>query len=63
MLSWAEVQDIVTARLPGASFEEIQLDEDDGRMIYEVKFRDTAGAEYEADLDAYTGEILKWEKD
>ncbi|MCC2258645.1 PepSY domain-containing protein [Intestinimonas aquisgranensis] len=63
VLSWAEVQDIVTARLPGASFEEIQLDEDDGRMIYEVKFRDTTGAEYEADLDAYTGEILKWEKD
>ena len=39
------------------------LDEDDGNMIYEVKFRDTAGAEYEADLDAFTGEILKWEKD
>ena len=63
VLSWAEVQAIVTARLPGASFEEIQLDEDDGRKIYEVKFWDTAGVEYEADLDALTGEILKWEKD
>ncbi len=63
VLSWAEVQAIVTARLPGASFEEIQLDEDDGRKIYEIKFWDTAGVEYEADLDALTGEILKWEKD
>lgn len=63
VLSWTEVQAIVTARLPGASFEEIQLDEDDGRKIYEVKFWDTAGVEYEADLDALTGEILKWEKD
>lgn len=63
VLAWAEVQAIVTARLPGASFEEIQLDEDDGRLIYEIKFWDTAGVEYEADLDARTGEILKWEKD
>lgn len=63
VLSWAEVQAIVTARLPGASFEEIQLDEDDGRKIYEIKFWDSAGVEYEADLDALTGEILKWEKD
>lgn len=63
MLTRDEVQAIVIDRLPGASFEEVKLDEDDGNMIYEVKFRDTAGAEYEADLDAFTGEILKWEKD
>lgn len=63
MLTRDEVQTIVIDRLPGASFEEVKLDEDDGNMIYEVKFRDTAGAEYEADLDAFTGEILKWEKD
>ncbi|MGN8966760.1 PepSY domain-containing protein [Intestinimonas sp. HCP28S3_D6] len=63
MLTRDEIQAIVTDRLPGASFEEVKLDEDDGKMIYEVKFRDIAGAEYEADLDAFTGEILKWEKD
>ena len=63
MLTRDEIQAIVTDRLPGASFEEVKLDEDDGKIIYEVKFWDTAGAEYEADLDAFTGEILKWEKD
>lgn len=63
MLTRDEIKAIITGRLPGVSFEEVKLDEDDGKMIYEVKFRDTAGAEYEADLDAYTGEILKWEKD
>lgn len=63
MLTRDEIQAIVTDRLPGASFEEVKLDEDDGKMIYEVKFWDIAGAEYEADLDAFTGEILKWEKD
>ena len=63
LLTRDELQAIVTDRLPGASFEEVKLDEDDGKMVYEVKFRDTAGTEYEADLDAHTGEILKWEKD
>ena len=63
VLGWDQVQAIVTGRLPDAVFEEIQLDEDDGRLIYEVKFWDAAGEEYEAELDAYTGEILKWERD
>lgn len=63
VLTWDAVQAIVTGRLPDAVFEEIQLDEDDDRLIYEVKFWDAAGAEYEAELDARTGEILKWEKD
>ena len=63
VLSWDQVQAIVTGRLPDAVFEEIQLDEDDDRLIYEVKFWDAAGEEYEAELDACTGEILKWERD
>ena len=63
VLSWDQVQAIVTGRLPDAVFEEIQLDEDDGRLLYEVKFWDAAGEEYEAELDAFTGEILKWERD
>ena len=63
VLSWDQVQAIVTGRLPDAVFEEIKLDEDDDRLIYEVKFWDAAGEEYEAELDAYTGEILKWERD
>lgn len=63
VLSWDQVQAIVTGRLPDAVFEEIKLDEDDDRLIYEVKFWDAAGEEYEAELDARTGEILKWERD
>lgn len=63
VLSWDQVQAIVTSRLPDAVFEEIKLDEDDDRLIYEVKFWDAAGEEYEAELDACTGEILKWERD
>ena len=63
VLSREAVQSIVTGRMPGAVFDEFQLDEDDGRPIYEVKFRDAAGEEYEAEVDARTGAILKWELD
>ena len=63
ILTWDEAKAVITARLPDAQFEEIKLDDDDGRPIYELKFWDSSRVEYEADLDAVTGEILKWEKD
>lgn len=40
----------------------VELDADDGRMVYEVEFG-TASAEYEIDLDARTGEIVKNESE
>ncbi|MCD8122795.1 MAG: PepSY domain-containing protein [Clostridiales bacterium] len=40
----------------------VKLDSDDGRMIYEIEFR-TAKLEYEAEVDASTGEVLAWEVD
>ena len=39
-----------------------ELDQDHGRTIYELELRDGA-AEYECDIDASTGDILKWETD
>ena len=54
---------MVTGHLPGAVFEEVKLDEEDGRLIYELKFWDADGREYEAELDASTGAVLKWEQD
>ena len=45
---------------------EIELDRDDGFTVYEVEFKTyTNGVEteYEYDIDAYTGEILKKEID
>ena len=40
----------------------VELDEDDGRWIYEAKLRH-GDLKYEIELDAFTGEILKWEED
>lgn len=63
LLTLEEAQAVVTGRLPGAVFEEVKLDEEDGRLIYELKFWDADGREYEAELDASTGAVLKWEQD
>ena len=61
-LSEAAVGDILRQRLPEAVLKELELDEDDGRWIYEAKLRH-GDLKYEIELDAFTGEILKWEED
>ena len=54
--------DILSQRLPEAVLKELELDEDEGRWIYEDKLRH-GDLKYEIELDAFTGEILKWEED
>lgn len=41
---------------------EADYDYEDGRMVYEVEFA-VGGVEYEYDIDAATGDILKYERD
>ena len=45
-----------------AVFEKTEKDHEDGRLVYEVEFK-SAGYEYDYEIDAKTGEILKAEKD
>ncbi|AOV08977.1 PepSY domain-containing protein [Sporosarcina ureilytica] len=42
--------------------KEIELDNDDGRLYYEIEMKD-GKYEYELDIDAYTGDVLDFEKD
>ena len=59
-----EAQNIALERVPGASAQNIsiELDEDDGWYIYEGDIV-YDGMEYEFEIDANTGNILKWEED
>ncbi len=56
---------IALSRVPGANSSHVRnlhLDWEDGRMVYEGKiyFR---GLEYEFDIDAVSGRIVKWDVD
>ncbi len=48
---------------PSAAFDvKSQLDDEDGRMVYEVEFQ-VGALEYDYEIDASTGEVLKAETD
>ncbi len=43
-------------------FDRVEPDRDNGKLVYEVEFK-SGGYEYEAEIDAKDGSVLKWEKD
>lgn len=53
---------IALKRVPGARITKIKLDYENGRPVYEGEMH-KGGWEYEFDIDAVTGNIIKWEKD
>lgn len=42
---------------------DIEFDSDKGRATYEIEFTTDGNVEYEYEIDAVTGEILKWKTD
>ena len=63
LITAARAQEIARGRAPaGAQVVKCELDRDDGRYVYEIELRN-GPAEYECDVNAVTGVILKWEAD
>ena len=63
LISSAQAQQIALDRAPsGARVVKCELDRDDGRYVYEVELQE-GRTEYECDVNAVTGVILKWEVD
>ena len=64
MISMEEAQNIALERVPGATAQDmsIELDRDDGWYIYEGDILYNR-MEYEFEIDANTGNILKWEEE
>lgn len=63
-LSMEEAMQIALARVPGATAQDvsIELDRDDGWVIYEGDILYNR-MEYEFEIDAETGNVLKWEEE
>lgn len=48
---------------PGATVTDSELEDEYGRYIYKVELRDAQNVEWDVDLDAKTGEVLKDARD
>ena len=63
VISAEKAKSIALNRAPsGATVVKCQLDRDDGRTVYEVELR-SGRMEYDCEIDAVSGQILKWESD
>jgi len=51
------------ARHPGAEITDTELDEEYGKHVYQVDLTDSQGIEWDVELDAVTGKVLKDHQD
>lgn len=58
-----ELKAAALAKHPGATVTDTELEDSYGRYIYKVELRDSQNVEWDVDLDAKTGEVLKDERD
>ena len=61
-IGFEKAKQIAMAQAPGAVVRKCEMDFDDGRMKYEVELRNGFW-EYDFDIDAVTGAIIKWDQD
>ncbi|MNZ56660.1 peptidase [Pseudomonas sp. FW300-N1A1] len=48
---------------PGSSVQETELEEAYGKYIYQIELRDRQGIEWDLELDAVSGQVLKDHQD
>ncbi|WP_313519075.1 PepSY domain-containing protein [Pseudomonas sp.] len=51
------------AKHPGSAIEETELEEEYGRYLYKVELRDKQGVQWDLELDATNGQVLKDHQD
>jgi uncharacterized membrane protein YkoI len=51
------------AKYPGGKIEGTELEQEHGRYIYQIELRDAQGVQWDVDLDASSGQILKEHRD
>ncbi|AXA52858.1 PepSY domain-containing protein [Pseudomonas thivervalensis] len=63
ILSFEKLKAAALAKHPGATVTETELEEEYGKYIYQVDLRDAEGIEWDLELDATNGEVLKNHQD
>ncbi|EJL93441.1 Peptidase propeptide domain-containing protein [Pseudomonas sp. GM102] len=63
IVSFEKLNATALAKHPGAKISETELEEEYGKYIYQVELRDPQGLEWDLELDAVSGQVLKDHQD
>jgi len=61
--SFEKLNAAALAKHPGATITETELEQEYGKYVYQVELRDAKGVEWDVELDATNGQILKDHQD
>lgn len=61
--SFEKLNELALAQHPGGLIRDTELENEYGRYIYQLEVVDTKGVEWDLELDASSGEILKNHQD
>ena len=63
IMSFEKLNAIALAKHPGAVVTETELEQEYGKYIYQIDLRDSQGVEWDLELDAVSGQVLKDHQD
>ena len=63
IVSFEKLNAIALEKHPGSEITETELEEEYGKYIYQVEMRDPQGVEWDLELDAVSGQVLKDHQD
>ncbi|MBY8948304.1 MULTISPECIES: PepSY domain-containing protein [unclassified Pseudomonas] len=63
IVAFDQLEATAQALHPGSTLLDTDLDEAYGKYVYEVELQDADGIEWEVELDALTGQVLKNHQD
>ena len=63
IVSFEKLNATALAKHPGAKISETELEEEYGKYIYQIELRDQQGIQWDLELDAVSGQLLKDHQD
>ena len=63
IVSFEKLNATALTRHPGSTITDTELEEQYGKYVYQVEMRDPQGLEWDLELDAVTGQVLKDHQD
>ncbi|MDX9667735.1 PepSY domain-containing protein [Pseudomonas sp. P5_152] len=63
IVSFEKLNASALAKHPGATITETELEEEYGKYIYQIELRDQQGIQWDLELDAVSGQLLKDHQD